>query len=81
MTDPDTPPSGADPDEKVWWQSRTIVSSLAIVLCQLAALLGWAIDPAQISNLLLALVSLIGAATAISGRVRAGAAISKRLIP
>lgn len=58
-------------DAKPWWTSRTILAALAVVLSQLLALVGLAVDAPTLVDLLSALVGTVGGAVAIWGRLKA----------
>lgn len=58
-------------DPKPWWQSATIWGSLAVVLSQGAALIGYQLDATQLSGVLTDLMGLVGGLLALWGRARA----------
>lgn len=58
---------------KAWWQSRTIIGAVIVILAQLLQGSGFEIsadDPA-LTDLVAAIVSIIGGVLAILGRIRA----------
>ena len=61
--------SAADP--KPWYQSTTIRAAVAIVIVQIAAALGVSLDGGVVVEVVAALGTLVGAALAVYGRVRA----------
>lgn len=66
-------------EEKQWYQSRTIWGALIAVIASLFGALGISIDGAtqnDISEVMLKIVSVIGALTAIYGRLSATEIIS-----
>lgn len=56
---------------KPWWQSRTILGALVVMLAQVARLAGLEIDSAALTDVLLGLAELAGAALTLYGRLRA----------
>lgn len=69
MTEPDFILPMALADSKPWWQSQTIRAALAVILAQLAALAGYAIDGSTLLDLMTSLAGVAGGALAIWGRV------------
>ena len=69
-----------DIEEKPWWQSRTIIGALVVVLAQALRISGYEVDSAALTQLILDSMSLLGAALAMWGRVKANAPISKRVV-
>jgi len=69
------PINGADP--KPWWQSTTVLGSLAVVLSQAAGLAGIHLDAGQLLEIGTSLVGLAGGLVAIWGRVRAAQPIRR----
>jgi len=69
------PITGADP--KPWWQSTTVLGSLAVVLSQAAGLAGIPLDAGQLLEIGTSLVGLAGGLVAIWGRVRAAQPIRR----
>jgi hypothetical protein len=62
---------------KPWWESRAVVGSLVAGLASLLALLGWTVDVASTTELLLGLTGLVGSALSWWGSVQRSRPISK----
>lgn len=56
---------------KPWWQSRTLIGALTVVVATLAGLVGLDVDEAGAAELATALLTLAGAGLACYGRLRA----------
>ena len=58
-------------DSKPWYLSRGVIGPLVAAVCSLAAIAGWSLDPEEWTEILLALVVLVGSVIGIWGRIRA----------
>ncbi len=66
---------------KPWWLSRAIVGAIIVFLAQIARLAGLEIDSAALTDVVLDAVTILGAALAWWGRVKATRPISRRVAP
>ncbi|WP_295582246.1 hypothetical protein [uncultured Lamprocystis sp.] len=61
-----------DPFEpKRWYESRGVIGGLMVVLAQLAQVIGYQVDAAALTDLVLQGVALVGGLLALVGRVQA----------
>lgn len=65
---------------KPWWQSRTLVGALMVMVAQVAKLAGLEVDSAAVTDAVLSGITLLGAALAWWGRVKASRPISRRAL-
>jgi hypothetical protein len=56
---------------KPWWQSRTILGAVVVVISTVASMVGWSVDAGEVTELAVQGAALVGAGLAIYGRVRA----------
>ncbi len=56
---------------KSWWQSRTIIGAVIVLLASFAGIFGWSVDSDATTEIALQVASVVGAVLAIYGRVRA----------
>jgi hypothetical protein len=66
---PPLPITAADP--KPWYASAGVLGALVVILAQIAAAFGWAIDVPALTGYLTDAVTLAGGAVALWGRIRA----------
>lgn len=64
--------------EKPWWQSRTLIGLAVVLAAQVAKLAGFEIDSQALTDAIVTGATLIGAALAWWGRVRATRPITRR---
>ena len=68
-------------DTKKWWESKTVLSSLVVVLATIAGMAGVQIDladQAAIVDLVFAIITGVAGLIAIYGRITAKATIGKK---
>jgi len=69
------------PAEKPWWQSRTVLGALVVLLASGLRLAGVDVDQQALTSLVLDAVSLLGGALALWGRIAASRPIRRRVLP
>ena len=69
-----------DAPDKPWWQSRAIIGALVVIVAQIARASGLEIDSQAMTDAIVSGITIIGAALAWWGRVRASRPISRRRI-
>lgn len=67
-------------DEKAWWQSKTIIGIIVMVLAQVLKMLKIDIINTELTDIVTIIMEFVGASVAIYGRVNARKAI-KRTVP
>jgi len=70
--------TGAHP--KPWWQSRAIIGAVVVVVAQGVRLAGWEVDSQATTDAITSGLTVIGAALAWWGRVKATKPISRRRV-
>lgn len=61
----------AEADPKPWWQSTTVIGGAAVLVSQLASLIGYQVDASLTLEVITSLVGLAGGVVAIWGRIHA----------
>lgn len=68
-------------DTKRWWESKTVLASLVVVLATIASMAGVQVDltdQAEIVDLVYAIITSVAGLIAIYGRIKATATITKK---
>lgn len=78
--DSSTPTVIPKPDKK-WWHSKAAVGSIATVLASVFGMVGYSVDASFLSEMILALITLITGAAGLYGTVTRDASIEKQLLP
>lgn len=71
----------SETETKPWYQSRTIIGAAVVVVAQVGKLFGWTLGTEDADALVNDLLTFLGAALAIYGRVKAAKPISKPPAP
>ena len=69
-----------DPTPKPWWQSRTIIGSLIVVVSAIVALFGFQLDAEIATDYVMEAIALVGGLIALYGRIAANRPISTRRV-
>jgi len=71
MTDPLPPLPIAAADPKPWYTSFGVLGAVVVIIAQIAAAFGWAVDVPALNGYISDAVTLAGGAAALWGRIRA----------
>ena len=65
-------------ESKPWWQSRTVIGALVVIVSSAAGLYGIQIDVGALTEIILQILALSGGVVAIYGRVKAERPIRRK---
>jgi peptidoglycan hydrolase-like protein with peptidoglycan-binding domain len=78
--DSSTPTVIPKPDKK-WWHSKAAVGSIATVIASVFGMIGYSVDSSFISEMILALITLVTGITGMYGTITRDSSIEKTVLP